>query len=622
MQDELDPQALLCAALDKSEQEYGEDGEVEIPGYTLFDQIGSGGMGIVWRAKQVSLNREVAIKLMRQEVSADPEFKLRFRREAESMAALRHPNIVSVYDFGETDDGQLYLVMELVEGADLGAIMRAGPTRFREALNYTEQICSALGYAHELGFVHRDIKPANILLQNDGTVKMTDFGLARIGGLEGIDAELTTSGAVVGTPQYMAPEQSQGDDVDHRSDLFSLGVLIYELLTGSKPVGSWEPPSVKQKGISRKIDHIVAKAMESEPSKRFQSAAEFQDEISSASGSPAPAAAGDSSKWTTQRLALSAVSIVVLTAVVWITIQEFGPSSELQPSTSPTPSLPKIPGLSLPPSLEEGVTVDQSFTEFESAIEAHSGYVGDGFAISLEDPGTIIPARELGYRPECWRRYRVPGTTPKYSVLWILDHQHWAYTDMGGAELIRGMLEEGFELSDYQPGMMYACWTKNGKWDQTFTLNRNYENLGDEFVLRRAQIRRVGPDQMGGGLIASQPGPELEQKILGWRVEEIHKLALRKSLNNKKRFEVIADVSFVTDKNGGRFYLLWHEIAGANSNSSVTLNSDAAECLAQIREKAEAGWRPIALCAASDKVKPFWAIGWVQDHDEENAANK
>jgi predicted Ser/Thr protein kinase len=290
----LDPAGLLLGALGEVTASWPQEGQVNwqppieaeaaalFPGYTGVRFIGRGGMGAVYAARQVSLDRHVALKLLPAELSRNPAATERFRREARSLAKLSHPNIVGIHDFGETVDGSFFFVMEYVEGADLHKLIRDGELTLPRALGIVRQVCDALEYAHAQGFVHRDIKPANILVDAADRVKISDFGLARIiGDHPGTSHEPspTLTGSIVGTPEYSAPEQRAGDQpVDHRADIYSLGVMFYEMLTGSVPRGAFEPPSRKA-GVDEQMDRVVLRAMQPEPDKRYQCASEVKSDV-------------------------------------------------------------------------------------------------------------------------------------------------------------------------------------------------------------------------------------------------------------------------------------------------------------------------------------------------------
>ena len=248
------------------------------PGLELEAVIGQGGMGVVYRARQTKLGRTVALKLLAPQLSGDPAFAERFLREARAMARLEHPNIVAVHDFGETD-GLCWILMEHVEGVNLRQALAAGEITPARALAIVPPLCAALQAAHELGVVHRDIKPENVLLGRDGSVKIADFGLAKLSGPGGPEAALTQTDAAMGTLHYMAPEQLVGArEVDHRADIYSLGVVFYEMLTGELPLGRFEPPS-QRATVADGVDAIVMRTLERAPEKRYQAAGEVQTDV-------------------------------------------------------------------------------------------------------------------------------------------------------------------------------------------------------------------------------------------------------------------------------------------------------------------------------------------------------
>ena len=234
-------------------------------------------MGAVYKAVQPGLSRTVAVKLLPPNVGKALSFDKRFRREAKTMAKLSHPNIVSVYDFGETSEGHIYFVMEYIEGSDLRHLIREKKLEPGKILPIINQICGALQYAHDHGIIHRDIKPANILIDTNDNVKVADFGLAKPRDKDADASMISIVGFSVGTPSYMAPEALEDEEVDHRADIYSLGVVIYEMLTGSVPQGAWEPPS-KCAGADMRFDDVVNRAMQSNRDERFQQA----DEVSHA----------------------------------------------------------------------------------------------------------------------------------------------------------------------------------------------------------------------------------------------------------------------------------------------------------------------------------------------------
>jgi serine/threonine protein kinase len=248
------------------------------PELEILELIGRGGMGAVYKARQKSLDRLVALKILPFSVNRDPAFAERFAREARALARLAHPNIVNVHDFGQAD-GLYYFVMEFVDGLNLRQLLNSGKMAPKDALAIVPQICDALQYAHDKGIVHRDIKPENILLAKDGTVKIADFGLAKLVGVEARDLTITDKHDVMGTPHYMAPEQVEHpQDVDHRADIYSLGVVFYQMLTGELPIGRFAPPSRKVQ-IDVRLDEVVLRALEKEPALRYQHASVLKTEV-------------------------------------------------------------------------------------------------------------------------------------------------------------------------------------------------------------------------------------------------------------------------------------------------------------------------------------------------------
>ncbi len=251
----------------------------QFPQLDVLELLGQGGMGAVYKARQKQLDRLVALKILSPQVGQDPAFAERFAREARSLAKLNHPYIVTVYDFGQTENGLFYFVMEFVEGTDLRHVIQAGELSPREALAIVPQICQALQYAHDEGIVHRDIKPENILLDKKGRVKIADFGLAKLLDRPAEVYTLTGAGQKMGTPHYMAPEQVEHPhQVDHRADIYSLGVVFYEMLTGELPLGRFSPPSKKVR-VDVRLDEVVLKTLEKEPDRRYQHASEVRTDV-------------------------------------------------------------------------------------------------------------------------------------------------------------------------------------------------------------------------------------------------------------------------------------------------------------------------------------------------------
>jgi predicted Ser/Thr protein kinase/tetratricopeptide (TPR) repeat protein len=247
--------------------------------YEILDVLGRGGMGVVYRARQTGLDRVVALKVLSERLAADPEFVQRFTREAKTLAALGHANIVAVHDYG-VEGGTPFLVMEHVEGVSLRRLLSERRLPPEEALGIVPQLCDALEYAHSMGVVHRDVKPENILIDTRGRVRIADFGLAVMLGLEA--PRLTQTDAVMGTPHYMAPEQVESPKtVDHRADIYSMGVVFYEMLTGELPIGAFSMPSQKAR-VHHRLDQIVMRALAKEPEQRYQKASELKKDVTEA----------------------------------------------------------------------------------------------------------------------------------------------------------------------------------------------------------------------------------------------------------------------------------------------------------------------------------------------------
>ncbi|HZC53648.1 MAG TPA: Stk1 family PASTA domain-containing Ser/Thr kinase [Mycobacterium sp.] len=263
--------------------------------YELGDILGFGGMSEVHLARDVRLHRDVAVKVLRADLARDPSFYLRFRREAQNAAALNHPSIVAVYDTGEAETaaGPLpYIVMEYVDGVTLRDIVHTdGPLPPRRAIEIIADACQALNFSHQNGIIHRDVKPANIMISTTNAVKVMDFGIARAIADSGIS--VTQTAAVIGTAQYLSPEQARGDSVDARSDVYSLGCVLYEILTGEPPFTGDSPvsvayqhvredpipPSARHEGISTDLDAVVLKALAKNPDNRYQTAAEMRADL-------------------------------------------------------------------------------------------------------------------------------------------------------------------------------------------------------------------------------------------------------------------------------------------------------------------------------------------------------
>src|SRR6188472_3069400 len=257
--------------------------------YRIIRKLGSGGMANVYLASDQELGRRVAIKILDDRHARDEQFVERFRREAQNAAGLSHPSIVSIYDRGDSE-GTYYIAMEYVEGRTLKELLVArGPSPLGIAIDYTRQILSALRFAHRNGIVHRDIKPHNVIVDGEGRVKVMDFGIARAGAA----SQMTEAGSIIGTAQYLSPEQARGAPVDQTSDLYSTGIVLYELLTGTVPFNGEtpveiamkhlsqtpEPPSAHRPDVPHDLDLVVLRALAKEPAERYRTAAELDRDL-------------------------------------------------------------------------------------------------------------------------------------------------------------------------------------------------------------------------------------------------------------------------------------------------------------------------------------------------------
>src|ERR1700759_2036993 len=256
--------------------------------YVIKRKLGSGGMADVYLAEDQELGRRVALKLLDDRHAADDQFVERFRREAQSAAGLNHPSIVSIFDRGYAE-GTYYIAMESLDGRTLKELLvKNGPTPVPIAIDYARQILGALAFAHRNGIVHRDIKPHNIVVGSDGRLKVTDFGIARSGA-----SQMTEAGSIVGTAQYLSPEQARGAPVDPRSDIYSLGIVLYEMLTGKVPFSGDTPVEIAMKHLSQvptppselrpdiphDLDAIVMRALAKDPEQRYATAEEMDADL-------------------------------------------------------------------------------------------------------------------------------------------------------------------------------------------------------------------------------------------------------------------------------------------------------------------------------------------------------
>ena len=270
--------------------------------YKILEKLGEGGMGVVYKAEDTKLKRTVALKFLPQDLSRDDESKERFIHEAQAASALEHNNICNIHEIDEMDDGQMFIAMACYDGETLKKKIEGGPLKLEDAIDISLQISEGLSKAHEKEIVHRDLKPANVMLTNDGVVKILDFGLAKLAGR----TMLTKEGTTLGTASYMSPEQTQGTEVDKRTDIWALGVVLYEMLTGKQPFqGDYEqavmysimnedpePITGLRTGVPMELERVVSKALKKNPAERYQSLDEMLVDLKAVCTDPKPAKEG------------------------------------------------------------------------------------------------------------------------------------------------------------------------------------------------------------------------------------------------------------------------------------------------------------------------------------------
>jgi serine/threonine protein kinase/Tol biopolymer transport system component len=457
--------------------------------YRLVEKIGEGGMGVVWKAIDTKLDREVAVKILPESVAGDVERLARFEREAKAVAALAHPNILAVYDFGREHD-TTYMVTELLDGESLRRRLGEGPVPPRKAADLARQVARGLAAAHEKGFVHRDIKPDNIFVTREGRAKILDFGLAAAAApaeppTERTDTPtetvLTTPGKIVGTADYMSPEQVRGETTDHRSDLFSFGSVLYEMLTGQRPfhretvaetmtaVLRDDPPSQSTAGpeIPAALERVVRRCLEKRPEERFQSASDLAFAVENALGTttsvetPAVKSAAVPSR--RQRLgAVVAVVVALAMLAVGLLLGRF-----TTPAPNPPPTYSQL-------TFRQGRVSSAQFAADEQTVVYAADWEGEGrqlFTVQEQTPESrpvgvddaeilsISSRGELALllRPEFVVGWARRGTLARMSLgagapRELLDDIGDASWDPAGAELAIARRAEGRSRLEYPPG--------------------------------------------------------------------------------------------------------------------------------------------------------------------------
>jgi TolB-like protein/Tfp pilus assembly protein PilF len=288
--------------------------------YKILEKLGEGGMGVVYRAEDTKLGRAVAIKVLPQHLGGDDEARQRFVQEAKAASALDHPNICTIHEIDETEDGRIFMVMALYEGCTVRDLISRGGLDVRRAVDLAIGVARGLERAHERGIVHRDIKPANIMVTSEGVVKIMDFGIAKLAG----EATITRAGSSIGTAAYMSPEQASGGIVDHRSDIWSLGVLTYEMLAGHRPFGGEydqavifsilneapKPPSAFRREVPLELERVIMKAMAKSPAERYRTAGDMRAALEESARSAAAGAGGVSTSAGTERECLPSIAVL------------------------------------------------------------------------------------------------------------------------------------------------------------------------------------------------------------------------------------------------------------------------------------------------------------------------
>ena len=353
--------------------------------YTILEHLGGGGMGIVYKAEDTRLKRAVALKFLPPDLTRDPEAKERFIHEAQAASALQHNNICNVHDIDKTPEGQLFIVMDLYEGETLKKKIERGPLKIQNAIDVGIQVAQGLGNAHKHGIVHRDIKPANIMITTEGVAKIVDFGLAKLSG----GTVLTKTGSTLGTVAYMSPEQARGEPADHRTDIWSSGVVLYEMITGKRPFeadyenalfysilnAEPQPLSGLRTGVPLELERIINKCLAKAPERRYQHADELVVDLRSIHPTPTSFPAGASSatvargRRTRTRLILGIAALIVVAFGAWFFMgRESGESSQLR-----TKSIAVLPFSPFGRSFDDTVFADGMHDDILTQLSKISG---------------------------------------------------------------------------------------------------------------------------------------------------------------------------------------------------------------------------------------------------------
>ncbi|MCK5574156.1 MAG: serine/threonine protein kinase, partial [Bacteroidetes bacterium] len=414
--------------------------------YRILEIVGQGGMGVVYRAEDTRLKRSVALKFLPADLTRDPEAKARFTHEAQAASSLQHPNICTIHDINETEEGQLFICMDLYEGETLREKIQRGPLSVEEGMGIAVQIAQGLARAHEKGIVHRDIKPANIFVSNDGIVRILDFGLAKLSG----QSRITREGSTLGTAAYMSPEQARGDEVDQRTDIWALGAVLYEMFTGQLPFKTEyqtaliysilnedpEAPTSIREEIRDELEGVILKALEKDPSARYASGSEMLAALQELQLSgPSAIKAGDPRRILTQLLkrpiVASGLVVIVLGGVAagaWMLDRNASVSrakEELFPQVraayEKSPYHIPVEIFALAQEARRYIEDDPEFAEIWSDIAS-------AVTVTTSPPGARVSVREFGRADADWQ---LLGVSPIASVEVPRIFFEWKYEKEG-----------------------------------------------------------------------------------------------------------------------------------------------------------------------------------------------
>ena len=466
--------------------------EGQLPGYSVTGWIGRGGMGAVYRGVQCSLDRAVAIKILPPDIdAADPGFALRFEQEAKAMASLTHPSIVAVHDAGVTEEGLPYFIMEYVDGGDLEqALVSRGKLPLTEALEIVEAVVEALVFAHEHGIVHRDIKPANILIDRAGRIKVADFGLARV---DSAAVFATMTHRVMGSSGYLAPEAFLPDTImDARADIFSVGAMLYQLLTGIMPRGHFDPPSSIVPGLDPRIDAIVARAMHNDREKRYPDARGMLADLKRVAGQPARRRMPGK----LAALATAAVLLLAGGAIYWKAGREATPGGR-------EASAPGIPSsASTPISWEQAFPVPArmpGLAEFKDGWALREATLN--YTRILDSRGHGLPVRNGGIRA----RRQLPAGGFRAALLGVRHsrdawpiHLHLAVPNQAGEECRLEIREDRF-------ASLPADATAQERWAACVLLAvKSIPHPGEEVEVELTAVGRTVVGRLNGHTVTCQ----------------------------------------------------------------------------------------------------------------------